>query len=375
MTEPQSKSIIDQFVSLLSRPETALPPLPEVGQVDTVILETAQPQPEPDQGLQQSLSKLLIQKDYHPVLIFGTRASGKSTLLTSLFSYFQTDPQSGASCYLGDWIIPVETVEGSLIADEASRFFNRVVSEFHGGKAAETTQFQVPFFIPIVVKPNTKKPTVKVAILESSGEFYQVNTDSARYHPELRAEIKDVYENYPGPLSIIIIAPYIMSEAYSGEVIVGDKVKEEFRLSDDALLASLQNYQRYRKNPDNDRMNFLLTKWDVHTEGLSDRKFVEPPPGLVEHLIRERFPKSWISFGNLTDASSNAMGVMPYSAGLISGNDALPIPPAFKGRMNIFPNKLWNWIYLGASNGKALYGNAQYKGKKTFLKKIFDLFF
>jgi hypothetical protein len=43
--------------------------------------------------------------------------------------------------------------------------------------------------------------------------------------------------------------------------------------------------------------------------------------------------------------------------------------------MNIFPKKLWNWIYLGASNGKALYGDAEREEKKSAIRKILDIFF
>ena len=370
----QSGSFSDQFDRLV-KPKidniTIEPPL----QTEQSILEPTHLETKITGDDVTSLSALLVDKNYHPVLIFGTRASGKSTLLTSLFSYFQTDPKSAASCYLGEWIIPVETVAGSMIADEASRFFNRVVSDFHSGTAAASTQFILPFFIPVVIKPNNKKPTINVALFESSGELYQVNKDSSRYHPDLRPEIKEIYENYSGTLSIVIIAPYIMSEAYSGLEIADEKITEEFRLTDDALLASLQNYQKYRKFPEKDRLNFILTKWDVHMDGISNKGFVEPPEGLVEHLIHQRFPKAWVNFGNLKDASNNSMVVMPYSSGLISGREALPIPTQFKARINIFPRTLWNWIYIGASNGIPLYGVAKSNSKKSWVVKFLQLFY
>ena len=36
-----------------------------------------------------SLAESLVQKGYHPVMLFGTAASGKSSMLASLFHYLQ----------------------------------------------------------------------------------------------------------------------------------------------------------------------------------------------------------------------------------------------------------------------------------------------
>jgi energy-coupling factor transporter ATP-binding protein EcfA2 len=155
-----------------------------------------------------TLSALMLKKQYYPVLIFGSTTSGKSTLLTSLFKFMRTDPSSNATIHLGDWIIPTHKDEGSMTADEASQFFNKVVSEFESGTAAASTRANIPFFIPLTIKPNNDSGEIKIAILESRGEFYNVNEGNIRYNPELLNEIKDIYENYSKPISILIIAPY-----------------------------------------------------------------------------------------------------------------------------------------------------------------------
>ena len=117
MSEPNSNSIAEQFAELISAKfpgATIVPPAPDPEPSPSGI-ETSASEATP---ATQSLSAALETRGYHPVLIFGTRASGKSTLLTSLFSYFQSDPDSQAICILGDWIIPTSTTLGAQLADE-----------------------------------------------------------------------------------------------------------------------------------------------------------------------------------------------------------------------------------------------------------------
>jgi hypothetical protein len=372
MSEPTSNSIADQFAELVS----AKFPGASIGSQQSVPdpaqhgIELGAPE---SRAPSQRLSAALETKGYHPVLIFGTRASGKSTLLTALFSYFQSDPESQATCILGDWIIPTDTTVGAQLADEASRFFNRVVSEFHSGNAAPSTQFELPFFIPVVVHPSNGSPVVKLAILESKGEFYQVNPDSARYFPELREEITDIYQNYNGAISVIIVAPYVMSEAYTSTEGEPTALGDEFKLADDALLASLQSYLKHRQHPELDRFNFILTKWDVHTKGINTPTFYNPPGGLVESLVSKRFPKAFTVFQNFSDSKGDRLSLMPFSAGVISGNDALPTPQKFRPIMHRFPNRLWNWLYMGAANGKPLYEKSSAGRSKSFFAKLLGL--
>ena len=79
--------------------------------------------------VQVQLSKELSDKGYHPVLIFGTRASGKSSLLASLFYYLQSDPASPAIAIRGEWIVPIDTQYGQSVADAASHFLNHVMKK------------------------------------------------------------------------------------------------------------------------------------------------------------------------------------------------------------------------------------------------------
>jgi hypothetical protein len=320
-----------------------------------------------------TLARSLIEKKYHPVMIFGTQASGKSSMLASLFHYLQNDPRSEAICMLGEWILPIETIEGKTVADAVSRFFNRAVMNFNNGEAVPRTQTDtVPFFIPVVLRPNNGKPDIRIAFLESSGENYQINANSASYFPSLKAEVTDVYRNFPGSLSILVVAPYTLKDAYTDQEIEQPD-DESFHPVDQALYGALQTYQQERRWRDMDNYMFVLTKWDVYTGGISNPEFTNPPNGLVEKVISERYRLSWNFYRSMPrGGTSNSM---QYSAGLISGDGVLQVTDKrHKQAINLFPRALWNWLYKNASGGTALNGplNIEKKssGLTSWLKKV-----
>lgn len=302
---------------------------------------------------QKSLSEYLIEKKYHPVLIFGDSGSGKSSLLASLFHYMQHDQNAGAICMLGDWILPTGTPEGDAFAEQASEFFNRDIMAFNAGQAAPATRVEIPFYIPVVVRPNGRKGDVRLAFLESRGEDYKIRTDTAGYFPEMKSQINDVYEHFPGPISLVVISPFTYRDVYTaGDDLDGEE--DRIRAGDQALYGALQAYQRSRRWPEMDNYMFVLTKWDMFTGGVSASEFAEPPRGLAEKMIRDRYPLAWNMFRNMPqDKSAHAM---QYSAGLIAGNGVITTPDQFKPALYRYPRALWNWLYKNASDGVPLYG-------------------
>jgi energy-coupling factor transporter ATP-binding protein EcfA2 len=318
----------------------------------------------------KTLSEHLIEKKYHPVMIFGDSGSGKSSLLASLLHFMQHDQNAGAICMLGDWILPTDSDEGSRFADEASAFFNRDIMAFNDGQPAPATRVQVPFYIPVIVRPNNGKPDIRLAFLESRGEDYRINSATASFFPEIKREISDVYENFPGPISLVIISPYTYRDVYTS-IDVAEGEEDRFKLGDKALYGALQAYQRSRRWPEMDNYMFVLTKWDMYTKGVSAPEFTNPPRGLAEKMIRERYPLAWNLFRNMPQ--SNNANAMQYSAGLIAGDGVITTPDKFKPAVYRYPRALWNWIYTNASGGKSLYNNktvAKSSGIFSWLKKI-----
>ena len=294
---------------------------------------------------QVQLSKELSDKGYHPVLIFGTRASGKSSLLASLFYYLQSDPASPAIAIRGEWIVPIDTQYGQSVADAASHFLNHVMNAFHEGKAAPSTRDDYPYYIPVILRPNNGQPVVKLAILESRGEWYAIRRDSRDLYPELRNEVSDVYKNFADSISVLLIAPYVIGETH-GEEGPSELAKTEMRESDAGIFGALQAYQETRQYRDLDKYLFILTKWDEHAKVIISPEFIKPPRGMVSHLIAERFPRSWTLFQNMQTGDAQSM---QYSSGLMSGTERIDIPANLKPIMNQFPKMLWRWLYTNAS--------------------------
>lgn len=323
------------------------------------------PTEQPISSGQLTLARSLVVKKYHPVMIFGTQASGKSSLLASLFNYLQNDPRSQAICLLGEWILPIETKNGAAVASEVSRFFNRAVMNFNSGVAVPRTDHEtIPYFIPVVLRPNNGKPDIRIAFLESTGENYEIKTEEVNYFPALRAEVMDVYRNFPGSLSILVVAPYTLKDAYTDQEI--EKPDDiSFQLVDQALYAALQSYQRERRWLDMDNYMFVLTKWDVYTGGISNSEFTNPPNGLVEKVITERYRLSWNFYRSMRKkGNSNSM---QYSAGLITGDSVVQVPDKLKASINLFPRALWNWLYKNASGETSLNGPTNDDRKSTGL--------
>lgn len=319
---------------------------------------------------QVSLAHELINKGYHPVMIFGTRATGKTSLLTSLFHYLNTDVTSGAMCMLGEWIVPTDTPYGQSVASAAQTFFNRVVMSFNDGDTAPRTMDTHPFYIPIVLRPKDGQPEVKLAFLESRGEWYQVDKESDNYFPELRDEVADVYRNYPDPISVLMIAPYVMTDAAYTDSESPDPRSPEIRDSDKGLVGALRAYQSNRVWRERDNFLFILTKWDAYTRDIVSPEFSNPPKGLIEKLIHERFELSWNLFQTMPKGP-NALS-MQYSSGLMSGDTRLAIPQELRPLINQFPRALLGWLYQNAA-GVPLTPKAP-PNKKGFVAFLKDLF-
>jgi hypothetical protein len=330
------------------KPDVAFSPSPSFQTND----HSAKPMPTPADGRAKvELAKELVHKGYHPILIFGTRASGKTSLLASLFHYLQSDPASPAIIVRGEWIVPIDTTYGATVSEAASRFLGHVLNNFYDGEAAPSTRDEYPFYIPVILRPNNGQPEVRLAFLESRGEWYDINKNSRDLFPQLREEVSDVYQNFPNGISILLVAPYVIGEAYA-EGLPNENNVKEMRDSDTALFGALQSYQMSRQHRDLDRYLFILTKWDAHTRSIIDKDFINPPRGMVSYLISERFPKSWTLFQNMQSGEAQSM---QYSSGLMSGNARAEVPEHLRPNMYKFPQMLWRWLYANATYGSELF--------------------
>lgn len=297
----------------------------------------------------ESLGRSLSANGFHPVLIFGTAATGKTTFLTSMLSFFTSTPDVGVTITLGD---PISTTEVGMKAHESSeKLFHLQVNNYLNGLAPVQNQESFPFFVPVELRRRRNHELTRIALMESSGELWSVAAKK-NFVQELREEIIDVYVNYPYPITVIMVVPYAMSEGYTGEDSSEDD-KSTFRDSDIALHQTLQVYQRYRPPQIRDSFYFVLTKWDLHTQILASDEFLNPDDEVVRELVRQRFPRAFGHFENMAD--QDLAQCTPYSAGLIGGTKILEIPKNLKPALDEFPYRLWRWIYANATNGRDLY--------------------
>lgn len=345
---------------------TQAPPEPEVAAAAPEDVEP--PEMQAPQLSGEGLGQSLAAKGFHPVLIFGTAATGKTTFLTSMLSFFTSTPDVGVTITLGD---PVSDTDVGRKAHESSeKLFHLQVNNYLNGLAPVQNQESFPFFVPVELRRRRNRELTRIALMESSGELWSVAAKK-NYVQELREEIIDVYQNYPYPITVIMVVPYAMSEGYTGED-SSEEDKSTFQASDIALHQTLQVYQRYRPPHIRDSFYFVLTKWDLHTQVLASDEFLNPDDEVVRELVRERFPRAFGHFENMAD--EDLAQCTPYSAGLIGGTRILEIPKNLKPALDEFPYRLWRWIYANATNGRDLYENDAPQGSRIgrFFRGLFS---
>ena len=314
------------------------------------------------------LGKTLLRDGFHPVLIFGTRATGKTTFLTSMLAFFTSMPELRVTLTLGDQLSGSEA--GALAHESAEKLFHQQVNEYLSGTAPVLNQDASPFFVPLELRKVGVRSITKVALMESSGELWNISNKRNQVQ-QLRAEILDIYKNYTKPLSVITVVPYAMSEGYTG----GDgRIDEaaEFKMSDASLLQTLQIYQQNRPSGIKDQFFFVLTKWDMHTNKIATEEFVRPSEEFVAELVEKRFPRAYSFFKGMTH--EQGAKCTPYSAGLIGGTRILEVPRHLKPLLHQFPYRIWQWIYSNATDGGEIDGSGGRPRGGRFWKFLRELF-
>lgn len=294
----------------------------------------------PPDGSGRQMADGLREKGYHPVIIFGTTASGKSTLLSSLIGYFVREP--AASISLADeWIVPLNSEYEHYQYEEAKRFYNHGVLSILSGKTHVKTMTEYPFFIPVIVKPNNGLPAIKLAFLESKGEWYTPKPDSPEYYQPLKQEISDVLSHFPGGISVLHIAPYNSDGDAQG--------KED---ADLGLRGAIKAYERERVSPYKDNHLMLFAKWDLFaTPHAADKKFSNPDPQEIQSLLNQRFNKSWTAYQSMDIGEpTGRRSYMQYCAGLIKNDrTVIHLDKVLEPLIDRYPRTVWNWLYRNAT--------------------------
>lgn len=282
---------------------------------------------------------------YHPVVLFGNANSGKTSLLLSLFALLRTEPQLATGLELGDPIISVDTPYGRFLREQAEGFYGRKTQDFIEGTASPKTAIDAPFFIPVIVRPEGK-PEVRLAFMESNGEWYRADRSNDRLFPVLRRQIEELLASYQGPITFIHLLPYTQQAVYgtgSDQLTDSNEMKEASL----AIAGALYAYQKVRANQQDDRHLVLVTKWDAHERNVLDRAEVLQDPGEEpENFANERYAQAISVFKGL-GLSSHQQQINAYCAGIISGQ-TVSMPrqgDELRSAVLNYPTQLWRWLY------------------------------
>ncbi|MCW3838463.1 hypothetical protein ACFQ1E_20695 [Sphingomonas canadensis] len=330
--EPQARS---------EPPRSAPPPLPP--QVDPRAAATRA-------SKASSFAEQITSSGRHPVILFGTGESGKSTLLISLINCLaQNDRRINIS--LGARIFSQSDTIAEQYYQQAIMFYERYTRDFAEGTQLPATLVEKPYFIPIDVRP-PDGPEVKLAFLEGRGDWIRpLDGDSGPVFQDLKPEIIDLLTHYSSNASVIYVAPYTIGEGT--------------RESDTGLCGAIVKYQYHRNLPERDCHLFTLAKWDTFAEPLKDDpKFASVEDVEVAEILMQRYPTSWARFKNLPiDPDSGRRYFMQYASGHIVGGIVRDPPEKHRSTFDRYPRTMWNWIYanaLEAGQGASRWGKRPY---------------
>jgi hypothetical protein len=282
---------------------------------------------------------------YHPVILFGSAASGKTSLLLSLFSAIKIEPDLKTGLFMGEPILDRATDYGQYIHDNAVQFFHQKTQDFIEGRAAPKTALQYPFFIPVIMKPDGKQEQ-KFAFMESNGEWYRPDRSTSELFPRLRRQIEDFIANYQGGITFIHLVPYTQQAVRSANV---DRQVDAAEMLDAslAIAGALQAYDSVRLEKQNDRHLMLVTKWDAHSpQGTSKRDVLLDASEEVGGFVREHYPQALTTLQGL-GLRDTQVYMNSYCSGIMNDSGILVLKQDSELRpivMN-FPVNLWGWLY------------------------------
>lgn len=282
---------------------------------------------------------------YHPIVLFGSAGSGKTSLLLSLLALLRDEPELHCGLDLGEPILSVDTPYGRFLREQAEGFYGRKTQDFIEGRAAAKTAIEAPFFIPVVIRPENK-PEIRLAFMESNGEWYRPDRESDRLFRPLRQQIEQFLSAYQEPITFIHLVPYTQQALYT---VGGDQHTDEQEIREAclAVVGALKAYKEVRANKIGDRHLMLVSKWDAHNRDDWDRVGVlEDTTGELEAFLNGRYRQAFAEYRNLGLAPHQRQ-VEAYCAGQIRGQAV--IKPRRGEELHDaliqYPKKLWRWLY------------------------------
>ena len=300
------------------------------------------------------LANDMADKGYQPVIFVGNAGSGKTSVLLSLIALLKRQPDLAASAFLDPPLLDGRSKLGSYQKENAEAFFFKNVQRFIDGNVIPKTAVEVPFFVPVSVRPETA-PRVTFAFMESNGEWYRPKKDSNTLFPPLRKSIEEFIQTYQGGIIFIYTLPFTQQALWSSDV-QPDRDADLLQEADLAIAGAMQSYERIRYDKAHDRHLFLITKWDGSAAGGDLAQALSgTQEGKVSQFAVTRFPQS-LALINGLGVGKDHVALQHYCSGIITGQGPQSLSPdnPLRDVVLSYPKKLWTYLYRQALVNAAL---------------------
>jgi hypothetical protein len=310
--------------------------------------------------LGNELAVRFIEEGVHPVFLFGSAASGKTSLLMSLLNYPKLDSGAEASIEYDESIYTDQNRDKLQQALNAGmQLFYRGTQQWSTNLAPRATTDTQPFFLPVRLQKSTGQE-IKFGFLEGRGEWYHPDETALRPYRKFKGLLRGFLQNFSRPITAIYIAPFESGIKSPGTGSSGSL--EHLRGSDLGLVGAMEEYINCRRSQfKNDFHVMLMTKWDVKCGSVSSDEFKAP---IAEDLVEEleaKFPLAWNRFNAMPmDGSAENLKIAAYSAGLMDGGRLNQLAAVDKYFVNTYPRFLWDRLHSNAGFG-VLYQDVQPK--------------
>lgn len=309
--------------------------------------------------LGNSLGVLFANNEVHPILLFGSQMSGKTSMIMSILNYPLRADDAHFSIDYDDSFFDGNARE--LFAEMISAgqlLYYRNAEDWVGGAAPAATLNENPFFIPIKITKRNGH-VIKFAILEGRGEWYMPDDEAVNPHRPFKGMIKGFLQNFSKPITVLYIAPYVSgsySEAANGE---NNNLRQR---ADTGLFGAIDQYIYNRRVEHSMDFNILvMTKWDVHCKRIDNPNFINPNNEEVLHQIKNKFPLAWNRFNNIPNSADESRSkISVYCSGFIDNGKIAPVADRSRSLLERYPRKFWDAFHKNAGYG-ILYKDVQPK--------------
>lgn len=279
------------------------------------------------------------QEPLHPVVLFGTANSGKTSLLLSLFSTLTTQASLETGLFLLPPLLGDSSPVGQKLHDEARHTFELKTQHFIDGQKIGKTNVDLPFFVPVEFRPKNRPP-VRFAFMESNGEWYRPDKKGETLFKPLRRGIETFISRYEGGITFLYLVPY--TQAYVDEQ--ADNLEDSRQLSEASLAIAgvLKTYNSVRvAHRDRDNHLMLVSKWDAHNRGDPEQSAADAVDrSELEAFCNRRHSQALATFRGL-GLRDDQIKLDAYCAGVI-GQSGLLHP------RHDYAVRLWTWLYKNA---------------------------